>query len=340
MGEHGAIPNSMTAVVVQQSGGPESLLVVERPVPRPGCGDVLIKIAAAGVNGADLLQRRGHYPLREGTTDVLGLESSGEVAAVGEGVREWKVGDAVCALLVGGGYAQYCVTPAVQCLPVPRGLTTVQAAALPEVVFTVWSNVFEIGALRPGETLLVHGGASGIGTTAIQLARALGSRVFATAGSSEKCRRVEDLGAARGIDYKQDDFVSVIAQETGGAGADVILDMVGGSYLQRDLAALAPGGRLVMISHKQGSKVELDCGLIQSKNLTVTGSGLRWRPVTEKGRLAAAVRKAVWPLIEEGRVRPVIDSTFPLPDARKAHERMECGLHIGKVLLTEGPDSA
>jgi NADPH:quinone reductase len=340
MGEQRAIPSLMTAVIAPQPGGPESLLAVERPVPQPGCGEVLIKVAAAGVNGADLLQRRGHYPLREGTTDVLGLEASGEIVALGEGVREWKVGDSVCALLIGGGYAEYCVAPSVQCLPVPRGLTTVQAAALPEVVFTVWSNVFEIGALRPGETLLVHGGASGIGTVAIQLARALGSRVFATAGSAEKRRRVEQLGAARGIDYKQEDFVAVIEQETGGAGVEVILDMVGGSYLQRDLTALAPGGRLVMISHKQGSKVELDCGLIQRKNLTVTGSGLRWRPVAEKGRLAAAIRKAVWPLIEEGRVRPVIDSTFPLQEAREAHERMECGLHIGKVLLTTGEDFA
>jgi NADPH:quinone reductase len=340
MSEHSAIPRSMTAVIAQQPGGPESLVAVERPVPRAGCGEVLIKVAAAGVNGADLLQRRGHYPLREGTTDVLGLEASGEIVALGEGVREWEVGGAVCALLIGGGYAEYCGAPSVQCLPVPRGLTTVQAAALPEVAFTVWSNVFEIGALRPGETLLVHGGASGIGTIAIQVARALGSRVFATAGSAEKCRRIEQLGAARGIDYKREDFVSVIEQETGGAGVDVILDMVGGPYLQRDLRALAPGGRLVMIAYKQGSKVELDCGLIQVKNLTVTGSGLRWRPIPEKGRLAAAVRRAVWPLIDEGRVRPVIDSTFPLREARKAHERMESGLHIGKVLLTTGAEVA
>ena len=339
MSAHNAIPNLMTAVIAGQPGGPESLVQVERPVPRSGCGEVLIKVAAAGVNGADLLQRRGQYPLREGTTDILGLEASGEIVALGDGVTEWKVGDEVCALLVGGGYAEYSVNPSVQCLPVPRGLTTVQAAALPEVIFTVWSNVFEIGSLRPGETLLAHGGASGIGTIAIQLARALGSRVFATAGSPEKCRRVEQLGAARGIDYKQEDFVAVIEQETAGAGVDVILDMVGGSYLQRDLAALAPGGRLVMLAHKQGSKVELDCGLIQRKHLTVTGSGLRWRPLAEKGRLAAAVRKAVWPLIEDGRVRPVIDSTFPLRDARKAHERMESGLHIGKVLLTTGADA-
>jgi len=336
----GAIPSSMTAVIAPQPGGPESLRLVERPVPLPGCGEVLIKVAAVGVNGADLLQRRGHYPLREGTTDVLGLEASGEIVAVGEGVGEWKEGDSICALLIGGGYAEYCVTPSAQCLPIPRGLTRVQGAALPEAVFTVWSNVFEIGALRPGETLLVHGGASGIGTVAIPLARELGSKVFATAGSAEKCRRIEELGAERGIDYKQEDFVSVIEQETGGAGADVILDMVGGSYLQRDLVALAPGGRLVMISFKQGSNVELDCGLIQRNNLTITGSGLRWRSVAEKGRLAAAVRKAVWPLIEEGRLRPVIDSTYALREAHKAHERMECGRHVGKVMLTTGGDAA
>ena len=334
MSEHSAIPRSMTAIVVQQPGGTESLISVERPVPQPGCGQVLIKVTAAGVNGADLLQRSGHYVLRKGTTDVLGLEASGEIVALGEGVSEWQLGDSVCALMIGGGYAEYCVAPSVQCLPVPQGLTTLQAAALPEITFTVWSNVFEIGALRPGETLLVHGGTSGVGILAIQLARALGSKVLATAGSAEKCRRVEQLGAARGIDYKQEDFVSVIEQETGGAGADVILDMVGGPYLQRDLAALAAGGRLVMIAFKQGSKVELDCGLIQRKNITLTGSALRWRPVPEKGRLAAAVRKAVWPLIEEGRVLPVIDSIFPLRDARKAHERLESGLHIGKVLLT------
>jgi len=334
MDEYSEIPKVMMAIIAPHSGGPEALVAVERRVPQPGCGEVLIEVVASGVNGADLLQRRGHYPLRVGTTDVLGLEASGRIVALGADVREWKAGDAVCALLIGGGYAEYCVTPTVQCLPVPRGLTILQAAALPEVIFTVWSNVFEIGALRPGDTLLVHGGASGIGTVAIQLARALGSRVFATAGSADKCRRVEQLGAVRGIDYKQEDFVAVIEQETGGAGADVILDMVGGPYLQRDLAALAYGGRLVMLSFKQGSRAELDCGLIQRNHLTVTGSGLRWRPVAEKGRLAAAVHKAAWPLIEEGRVRPVIDSSFPLREAHRAHERLECGEHVGKVVLT------
>jgi len=326
----------MRAVIAEPPGGPEMLRIVERPVSRPGCGEVLIKVAAAGLNGADLLQRRGRYPLAPGMPDVLGLEASGVIVALGDGAAGWHVGDPVCALLVGGGYAEYCTAPAVQCLPVPHAVTLVEAGGLPEVAMTVWSNVFEIGALRPGERLLVHGGASGIGTMAIQLARALGSEVFATAGSAEKCRRCEALGASRAINYREEDFVEIVGRETAGAGVDVVLDMVGGTYLQRDLSILAQGGRLVMIAHKQGSKVELDCGLIQRRHLSLTGSGLRPRPLAEKGRLAAAVKKAVWPLIAAGRVRPVIDSTFPLAEAARAHQRMESGAHVGKVLLTTG----
>jgi NADPH:quinone reductase len=327
------LPAAMTAIVAEPPGGVEALRAVERPVPRPAHGEVLIKVAAAGLNGADLSQRRGRYPMPKGAPDILGLEASGEIVALGEAVAQWQVGDQVCALLVGGGYAQYCAVPAVQCLPVPKGISTIDAAGLPECVITVWLNVFELGGLKPGDRLLVHGGASGIGTTAIQLARALGSPVYATAGSAEKCRRCEALGAVRGIDYKREDFVAAVAAETAGAGVDVILDMVGGDYLSRDMAALAPCGRLVLIALKQGSKLEFDFSTIQAKEARITGSRLRPRPVAEKGRLVAAVRKAVWPLIEAGQMKPVIDRTFPFAEVRRAHEYMESGAHIGKILL-------
>ena len=303
-------------------------------MPAPAFGEVLIKVAAAGVNGADLTQRRGKYAVPPGAPDVLGLEVSGDVVAVGEGVSDWKIGDQACALLIGGGYAEYVSVPAPQCLPIPKGLSLVEAAALPEVAMTVWSNVFEIGRLQPGETLLVHGGASGIGTFAIQLAHRLGSRVIATAGSQAKCERCIELGASRAINYKTEDFVAAVAETTNGKGLDVILDLVGGDYIQRGLQCLAPGGRLVMLAFKQASKVEIDCGLIQQKNLWLTGSRLRPRPIVEKGRIAAAVRKAVWPLIEAGAIRPVIDSRFTLSNVVDAHLRMESGDHVGKVLLT------
>lgn len=324
----------MRAVIVPKPGGPEALHVVERPVPRPRHGEVLIKVAAAGVNGADLSQRRGSYHMPPGAGDVLGLEVSGTVAALGEGVRDWRIGESVCALVVDGGYAEYCAAPAAQCLPVPAGASLVEAAGLPEVAFTVWSNVFEIGALKPGERLLVHGGASGIGTMAIQLARRLGSMVIATAGTDEKCRRCVELGAARAVNYRSDDFVAAVRDWTGGAGVDVVLDMVGGDYVQRDLQSLARGGRLVMLAFKQGGKVEIDLGLVHQKNLWITGSRLRPRPIIEKRRLAAAVRKAVWPLIENGEIKLVIDSTYPLHAVQDAHRRMESGDHVGKVLLT------
>jgi len=328
-----SLPDSMLAVVAPTPGGPEALQVVSRPVPQPGPGEVLLKVFAAGVNGADLTQRKGRYPIPPGTPDILGLECAGEIVALGAGVTDWRAGDQVCALLIGGGYAEYCAVPAPQCLRIPAGLSVIEAAALPEVAMTVWRNVFEIGRLAPGETILVHGGASGIGTHAIQLAHRLGSRVLATAGSDAKCRRCEELGAMRAINYKTQDFVA-IAREATGAGVDVILDMVGGDYIQRGLDLLAPGGRLVMLAHKQGSKVQLELAPIQAKNLYLTGSRLRPRPIAEKGRLAAAVRKAVWPLIEAGDVKPIIDSQFPMRDAAEAHRRMESGEHIGKVLLT------
>jgi NADPH2:quinone reductase len=331
MASDAVLPSSMLAVIAEPVG---SLRVVERPVPQPGHGEVVIKIAAAGLNGADLSQRQGRYRMPPGATDILGLEASGEIVALGDGVKQWKLGDAVCALLVGGGYAQYVAAPAVQCLPVPKGLTTIEAAALPECVITVWLNVFELGALKPGDRLLVHGGSSGIGTTAIQLARALGAIAYATAGSPDKCRRCEALGAVLAIDYKREDFVSAIENALGNAAIDVILDMVGGDYVARDIRLLASGGKLVMIAAKKGSKIELDYQSLTEKDARLTGSRLRPRPIPEKGRLIAAVRKAVWPLIEDGRFRPVIDRTFPLADAAKAHDYLEQGAHIGKVLLT------
>ena len=328
------LPATMTAIVAPTPGGPEALTKVERPVPRSGHGEVLIKVAAAGLNGADLTQRMGRYDMPPGATDILGLEASGTIVALGDGVTDWKHGDQVCALLIGGGYADYVAAPAVQCLPVPRGVTLIEAAALPEVAITVWLNVFELAALRPGERLLVHGGASGIGTMAIQLAHALGSHVYATAGSPQKCARCQALGATRAIDYRREDFVAVVAQETAGAGVDVILEMVGGDYLARDMTALAFGGRVAIIALKQGSKPAFDFSMFQRKDARMIGSRLRPRPITEKARLVAAVRKAVWPLIEAGRVKPVVDRTFAFADVAQAHAYMESGAHVGKILLT------
>jgi NADPH2:quinone reductase len=336
MSDDSAIGRPMMAIVAENPGGPEALRAVERPVPPPGPGEILIKIAAAGLNGADLLQRQGRYPMPPGANDILGLECSGTVAALGPGAAGFNIGDQVCALLIGGGYAEYVTVPAVQCLKLPRGVTLVEGGGIPEIANTVWTNVFEMGRLAPGESLLVHGGASGIGTMAIQLARALGSTVYATAGSAEKCRVCEALGASRAINYKEEDFVDIVKRETGGAGVDVILEMVGGTYLQRDLNALAFGGRIVMIALRLGTRVELDFGVVQRKHLAITGSMLRPRPIAEKGRLVAAVGKAVWPLIERGQVKPVVDSIFPLAEAARAHQRMESGAHIGKVLLTTG----
>ena len=330
------IPATRTAIAAAEPGGPEVLRPETRPVPRPGRGEVLIKVAAAGVNGADLSQRQGRYPMPPGAPDILGLEASGEIVDLGDDAGPWRVGDQVCALLIGGGYAEYCVAAAGHCLPIPRGLTVVDAGALPEVVMTVWLNVFEIGNLQAGETLLVHGGASGIGTTAIQLAAARGARVLTTAGSEEKCRRCRELGSSRAINYREEDFVAVVAKETGGRGADVILDMVGGDYLQRNLTALGWRGRLVMIAFKGGSRIEVDFSPIQAKQLTITGSRLRPRSVPEKARITAAVRDAVWPLVEAGRVRPVIDSRVPLREAVHAHERLQASRHIGKILLVTG----
>jgi putative PIG3 family NAD(P)H quinone oxidoreductase len=327
----------MTAIEIAQPGGPEVLRAVSRPTPAPGPREVLIAVAAAGVNRPDVLQRLGKYAPPPGTSDIPGLEVAGRVAARGKDVDEWEEGDEVCALVAGGGYAEYCAAPVPQCLPVPRGLDFVQAAALPETVFTVWTNVFERGRLSGGETLLVHGGSSGIGTTAIQMARARGVRVLATAGTREKCAACESLGAERAIDYTREDFAAVVKEMTAGRGVDVILDMVGGDYLPRNLASLALEGRLVQIAFLKSPRSEVDLTPILHRRLTLTGSTLRARSIEEKGRLARAVRENVWPQIEKGEVRPVIHATFPLAAAAEAHRVMESSTHVGKIVLTVSP---
>jgi NADPH2:quinone reductase len=297
---------------------------------------VLIRVAAAGVNRPDVLQRQGLYPLPPGVSDLPGLEVAGTVAALGDGVSGWRVGDAVCALTPGGGYAGYCTTPAGQCLPVPHGLSMIEAASLPETCFTVWINVFDRARLAPGETLLVQGGSSGIGVTAIQMARAFGHRVFATAGTRDKCRACEVLGAERGIDYREEDFVVVVKELTGGKGVDVILDMVGGDYVPRELKCLAADGRLSLIAFLGGSNTTLDMSDILFRRLTITGSTLRPRSVEYKTAVANALRQHVWPKIEAGTIKPVIHSVFPLDQAAEAHRLMESSTHVGKIVLSVG----
>ena len=324
----------MRAIEITQPGGPDVLRITDRPMPVPGAGEVLVKVAAAGVNRPDLLQRKGAYAPPPGASDIPGLEIAGVVAACGEGVLGLVVGDTVCALVAGGGYAEYCVVPEPQCLPVPRGLTMIEAASLPETFFTVWSNVFQRGRLMAGEILLVQGGSSGIGVAAIQIARALGSRVLATAGSPEKCAACESLGAERAINYKTEDFVEVVRTVTDGRGVDVILDMVGGEYVPRELAALAEEGRLVMIATMGGTKAEVELRLVMSRRLTITGSTLRPRSVAFKGAVARELREKVWPLLEAGTVKPVVHGTFPFERASEAHAALEVGNHIGKIVLT------
>ncbi len=329
-----ALPETMTAVAIREPGGPEVLTAVERPVPRPRPGEVLIRVAAADVNWPDVFQRRGGYPPPAGASDLPGLEIAGTIAALGAGVGGHAIGDPVTALVSGGGYAGFAVAPAGSALPVPAGLSMVEAAALPETVFTVWHNVFERGRLEAGETLLVHGGSSGIGTTAIQLGVARGARVLATAGSPAKCAACIRLGAGRAIDYRREDFVSATLEATDGKGADVILDMVGGDYVPRNIAAAAVDGRIVQIAFLGGSRVDADFQRLMVKRLTWTGSTLRARPDEFKARLAAEVRRHVWPLVESGEMRPVIDRTFPLAAAAEAHRRMESSENVGKIVLT------
>lgn len=324
----------MRAVAIRHPGEPEVLVVEERAVPVPTAGQVLIRVGAAGVNRPDVLQRKGAYPPPPGASDLPGLEVAGEVVAMGDGVDRWRAGDVVCALLSGGGYAEYAVAPAGQCLPCPEGLSVVEAAALPETYFTVWTNVFERGRLQPGETLLVHGGSSGIGTTAIQLARQHGAIVYATAGTAEKVQACERLGAARGVNYRTEDFVAVCRALTDKRGVDVILDMVGGSYIPRNVELLAEDGRLVQIALLEGAHATLNLGLIMRRRLTVTGSTLRPRSVEEKSRLAGEVERHVWPWLARGLVRPQIFATVPLAEAAEAHRLMESSRHIGKIVLT------
>ncbi len=321
---------TMTAVEIAGPGGPDVLRATTRPVPAPGSGEVLIRLAWTGVNRPDALQRAGMYAPPPGASDLPGLEGAGEIVACGAGVSDLAAGDKVCALLPGGGYAQYVTTPAAHCLPVPAGMDLREAACLPETFFTVWSNVFGRGALKGGERFLVHGGSSGIGTTAIQLAHAFGARVFATAGSAEKCAVCERLGAERAINYREEDFVAVLRAE---GGADLILDMVGGDYLPRNVRALADDGRLVQIAFLQGPKVELNFAQVMMRRLTITGSTLRPQSDLAKARIAEGLRAHVWPLIEAGRIAPVMDSEFPLEEAAAAHERMESSAHIGKIVL-------
>jgi NADPH2:quinone reductase len=327
------IPKRMQVVDVPQPGGPEALVLAERPVPEPARGEVLIKVAAAGLNRADVLQRRGFYPSPPGAPSYPGLEVSGTIVALGDGVAEFKVGASVCALLAGGGYAEYCRVDAGQVLPIPGSLDMIQAAALPEAMFTVWSNVFVFGRLQQGETLLVHGGSSGIGVTAIQLAAVRGHTVLATAGSADKCRFCESLGARRAIDYKTEDFVAATAKETAGRGVNVVLDMVGGSYVARNLQVLATEGRLVMIATQGGAKGEIDVMRIMQQRLVITGSTLRPRSAEFKRAMRDQLLEHVWPLLAAGRIRPVVDSVFAFADAGQAHARMEGGDHKGKIIL-------
>jgi len=327
------IPSQMRAIEITTPGGPEVLRPGQRPVPAPAVGEVLIEVAVAGVNRPDVLQRKGGYAPPPGASDIPGLEVAGTVVKLGAQVKEWKIGDEVCALVTGGGYAEYVAAPAVQCLRVPKGLTLEQAASLPETFFTVWVNVFDRGGLKNDETLLVQGGSSGIGVTAIQMARALGHTVYVTAGSAEKCAACEKLGATRAINYRDEDFVAVIKELTAGRGVDVILDMVGGDYLPRELACLANDGRLSLIAFLGGTKTSLDLSDILRRRLTITGSALRPRTVEFKATVAQALRENVWPLIEAGKIRPVIYNTFALEEAAAAHSLMESSEHIGKIML-------
>jgi NADPH2:quinone reductase len=324
----------MKAIRVENPGPDYRLVLDEAPKPEPRPGEVLIKVAAAGVNHADLAQAQGRYPPPPGASDILGLEVSGEIAALGQGVTQLRIGNKVCALLAGGGYAEYCTAPVECVLPVPKGIDLAGTAALPEVYFTVWTNLFDAARLKPGERVLIHGGSSGIGTAAIQLCAARGHEVFTTAGSAEKCAACKRLGAARAINYRQEDFVEVVKQATGGRGVDVILDMVGGGYVQRNIAAAALSGRIVNIAYQSGMTATVNFGPVLMKRLSLLATTLRARTNAEKGVIRDAVQREVWPLLELGKIKPVIDRAFPLADAQSAHERMAKSEHIGKILLT------
>ena len=324
---------TMSCIEISEPGGPEVLRLTCRPIPTPGPSEVLIRVGAAGINRPDCIQRQGDYAPPPGTTDIPGLEVSGEVVGRGNDAQRWKIGDAVCALVAGGGYAGYVTAPSVQCLPVPNGLNMIEAAALPETFFTVWSNVFERAGLGVGESFMVHGGSSGIGTTAIQIANRMGARVIATAGSAEKCRVCEALGAERTVNYHDQDFVEAARQFGGGKGVNVVLDMVGGDYIARNIKSLAPDGRLVNIAFLKGSMTEINFMPVMLKRLTLTGSTLRPQPVARKAEIAAALEQRVWPLIDNGEIKPVIHATFSLAEVVEAHRMMESNRHIGKIVL-------
>ena len=324
----------MRAIEISRPGGPEVLTSVDRPRPAPKANEILIKVAAAGVNRPDVLQRTGNYPVPPDASDLPGLEVAGEVVELGANVKQWKKGDKVCALVHGGGYAEFCVAPEVQALPIPRGWTAQQAAALPETFFTVWANVYDRARLAPGESLLVQGGSSGIGVSAIQMAAATGNRVFATAGSDEKCAACVRLGAEKCFNYKTQDWSAELLSATGGKGVNVILDMVGGDYVPKELKCLADEGRLVFIAYLRGPKTELNIDTVMRRRLTISGSTLRPRPVEFKGALAKSLREKIWPLIEAGRIKPEIYKSFPLEQAADAHRLMETSQHIGKLVLT------
>ena len=329
-----ALPSSMTAIAIRAPGGPEVLVPEARPVPPLGPAEVLVRVAAAGVNRPDVMQRMGLYPPPKGASDIPGLEIAGEVVAAASDVKRWRVGNQVTALVAGGGYAEYCPVPESNALPVPERLGMVEAAAIPETFFTVWHNVFERGALKAGETLLVHGGSSGIGTTAIQLAKAFGARVITTAGSPEKCEACRNLGADVAVNYRTEDFVAITKEQTGGKGAELILDMVGGDYIERNYEAAAVEGRVVQIAFQGSAKATVNFMRVMLKRLTHTGSTLRARSVADKAAIARALEDKVWPLIAAGKVKPVIYKTFPLAEAAAAHTLMESSQHIGKIVLT------
>lgn len=327
------LPDNMTVIEIASPGGAEVLVPAKRRLLPPRRGEVLIRVVAAGVNRPDVLQRQGGYPPPKGVTDIPGLEVAGLIVALGPEVAGYRVGDEVCALVAGGGYAEYCPAPAGQCLPIPTSLSMVEAAGLPETFFTVWANVVDRAGIKPGESLLVHGGASGIGTAAIQIARILGARVFVTTGSDEKCKTCEALGAEKAINYRKEDFVAALKRHTDGRGVDVILDMVGGDYIPRNIDVLAADGRLVFIAFLKGVRTEANFLPVMLKRLTITGSTLRARPVEEKAAIAKSLRRFIWPQIEANRIKPVIHATFPLTQAAEAHRLMESGTHIGKIVL-------
>ena len=328
------LPKDMTAIKISEPGGPEVLVPTVIPIPKPKKGEVLVKTAAAGVNRPDIMQRKGNYPPPRGASEIPGLEVSGTIVKISDDVRFWKIGDKVCALVAGGGYAEYCTAPALQCLPIPKSLSMEEAAALPETLFTVWDNVFTRGKLQPEETILIHGGSSGIGTTAIQLASSVGANVITTAGSDEKCKACEKLGASAAINYRKTEFLEAVKKITNQKGVDVILDIVGGDYVARNLRALSKGGRLIQIAVQGGNKAEIPLHLIMTKQITFTGSTLRPRSVEEKALIKEQLRDKAWPLIESGEVKPLIYERFPLKQASNAHALMDSSAHIGKIVLT------